>query len=63
MKRFKFPKGIRTLHIPILLTNFEPWQDQIEKEMIKLQNKFGTSKTAGWNYRIENGMAEIYVTK
>lgn len=46
-----------------MLHDFSPWQEQVREEMQKTQERLGTSKSSKWNYVIENGHAEIYVTK
>lgn len=50
MKLFKFKKGVRTINIPFLLDVHSPWQDQIERELLKVkkQYKFGKGVTFGF---------------
>lgn len=62
-KRFRFPKGTRRLNIPFRLNDLEPWQEQVDRELDVCVKKFGTSKSSGYGYIIENGNAMIYIQK
>lgn len=62
-KKFRFPPRIRKVNVPFMLNDFSPWQDQIHEALEKTRERMGTSKRARYGYRIENGFAEIYITK
>lgn len=62
-KRLVFKKGIRKIIFPFLLTDFSPWQQQIAVEMEKVRSSLLPRKNIEWGYRIENGIAEITISK
>lgn len=62
-KKLIFKKGIRRIVFPILLHEFDSWQNQILDEMNKIKGKFLPRKRVEWGFKIENGYAEIYVRK
>jgi hypothetical protein len=59
MKKLIFRKGITRIDIPFLLTNFEPWQDQVSREMTRFKKKYTYRKDAQLGYQIKNGFAEL----
>ena len=63
MKKLRFKKGIWRVNIPFILNPVLSWREQVEKELEKYQRQYGTSKCSEWGYKIENGNAEIYITK
>lgn len=63
METFRFPKGITTTYIPFMLHDFSPWQDQINKEIEKLNNRYKFGKSHHVGFEITNYGATIKITK
>lgn len=55
LKRFKFPNGIKVMNYPVLLHGFSPWEDQVREWLIKMQERYGVSKTCEWHWEIRDG--------
>lgn len=56
-KRLKFKKNISTIFFPFLLDNFSPWQDQIKKEIKKIESDYIIGKSVRRGFEIgENGV-------
>jgi hypothetical protein len=62
MKKLIFKKGINRINIPFMLTNFEPWQNQVANEMKKIKKNYTYRKDAELGFSITNIIAEITLT-
>lgn len=59
MKKLIFKKGITRINIPFMLTGFEPWQDQVVREMERIEKEWTYRKDARLGYKIEDGFAQL----
>lgn len=63
-KKLKFKKDIYKINIPFMLTDFSPWQEQIDAELNRCKQRFIVRKSARWGFEItENGAMIICYKK
>jgi hypothetical protein len=58
-QKLVFKKGISTIHIPFMLHDFSPWQEQVVNEMKKCKERFVVRKSAYWSFEITGDGAVI----
>ena len=63
MEKLKFKKDIYTLNIPFMLNNFDPWQEQIKRELQNIQGKYTYRKSARLGFEITENCATIKLYK
>lgn len=58
MEKLKFTKGIHTINIPFLITDYSSWQEQVKAQIKKMKSIYKVRKSARWGFSItENGAA------
>lgn len=62
-KPFKFPRKVRRVNIPFLLSNLSPWQEQVAYEIAKLRKEYTLSKNCDVDFEITSRYAMVVVTK
>lgn len=64
MKKFRFPKNITTVHMPFMLHDFSPWQDQIRERLKWIHNEYQFGKNHRVGFEISSTeVADIIITR
>lgn len=62
MKKLVFRKGVKTIIVPILLSDITPWQDQINNEIKKIKKSYLFRKDAKFDFEITSCGSNIKLT-
>jgi hypothetical protein len=63
MKKFRFKKGIYTTHLPFMLHDLSPWQEQVKEERRKFLTRYQLAKRHRLDFEITGLGAMLTVTR